>query len=42
MPAPSSDRAGIRQTIRALRRAGCTITGGHEPVIGPMTDGWWS
>lgn len=30
MGAPSSDRAAIRQVIRALRKAGYTITGGHD------------
>lgn len=30
MSAPSSDKAGIRQVIRALRAAGYTITGGHD------------
>lgn len=30
MSAPSSDKAGIRQVIRALRNAGYTITGGHD------------
>lgn len=35
MSAPSSDRAAIRQTIRALRKAGYRLPGGHngaEPV----------
>jgi hypothetical protein len=35
MGAPSSDRAAIRQVIRALRKAGYTLPGGHngeEPV----------
>lgn len=30
MSAPSSDKAGIRQVIRALRKAGYTLTGGHD------------
>jgi DNA-binding response OmpR family regulator len=30
MGAPSSDKAAIRQTIRALRKAGYTLTGGHD------------
>lgn len=30
MGAPSSDKAGIRQVIRALRKAGYTLTGGHD------------
>lgn len=30
MSAPSSDKAAIRQVIRALRKAGYTITGGHD------------
>lgn len=30
MSAPSSDKAGIRQVIRALRNAGYTVTGGHD------------
>lgn len=30
MGAPSSDKAAIRQVIRALRKAGYTITGGHD------------
>lgn len=30
MPAPSSDRAAIRQVIRALRSAGYILTGGHD------------
>lgn len=30
MTAPSSDRAGIRQVIRALRRADHVIIGGHD------------
>ena len=30
MSAPSSDRAAIRQVIRALREANHTITGGHD------------
>ena len=30
MGAPSSDKAGIRQVIRALRAAGYTLTGGHD------------
>ena len=30
MAAPSSDKAAIRQVIRALRSAGYTITGGHD------------
>lgn len=30
MGAPSSDRAGIRQVIRALKAADHTITGGHN------------
>lgn len=30
MSAPSSDRAAIRQVIRALRNAGYTLTGGHD------------
>lgn len=30
MTAPSSDRAAIRQVIRALRKADHVITGGHD------------
>ena len=30
MSAPSSDKAAIRQVIRALRKAGYVITGGHD------------
>lgn len=30
MTAPSSDKAAIRQIIRALRKAGYTLTGGHD------------
>lgn len=30
MTAPSSDKAAIRQTIRALRKADHIITGGHD------------
>lgn len=30
MSAPSSDKAAIRQIIRALRKAGYTLTGGHD------------
>lgn len=30
MGAPSSDKAAIRQVIRALRKAGYTLTGGHD------------
>lgn len=30
MSAPQSDKAGIRQVIRALRKAGYTLTGGHD------------
>lgn len=30
MTAPSSDKAAIRQVIRALRKAGYTLTGGHD------------
>jgi hypothetical protein len=30
MSAPSSDRAAIRQIVRALRKAGYTLTGGHD------------
>ena len=30
MSAPSSDKAAIRQVIRALRKAGYTLTGGHD------------
>lgn len=30
MGAPSSDKAAIRQIIRALRKAGYTLTGGHD------------
>lgn len=30
MSAPSSDKAAIRQTIRALRNAGHVITGGND------------
>lgn len=30
MSAPSSDKAAIRQVIRALRVAGYTLTGGHD------------
>jgi hypothetical protein len=30
MSAPSSDKAGIRQVIRALRKADHILTGGHD------------
>lgn len=30
MSAPKSDKAAIRQVIRALRNAGYVITGGHD------------
>ena len=41
MAAPSSDKAGVRQTYRALRAAGFTIgvqDGAHEEFPAPMSE----
>lgn len=47
MSTPDSDRAAIRQVIRALRKAGYTLTGGHDgedffewPKRGKASEDW--